>query len=109
MPRRLGSADSFYGTGLDICFAACGLMGTAWRAYDCKNDDCACGDAGWQGALPVAQAPVTKANVVMISATIQAIDTTTVTLTLRDDKGTKTRTRIGPAVQRLTSSRSARR
>ena len=38
-------------------------------------------------ALPQAQAPVTRANVVKVTATIQAIEATTRTLTLRDDKG----------------------
>jgi hypothetical protein len=52
-------------------------------------------------ALPVAQAPVTKANVVKISATIQAIDSTTRSLTLRDDKGNEDTFTVGPAVQRF--------
>ena len=52
-------------------------------------------------ALPVAQAPVTRANVVMISATIQAIDATTRSLTLRDDKGNEDTFTVGPTVQRF--------
>ena len=52
-------------------------------------------------ALPVAQAPVTRANVVMISATIQAIDATTRSLTLRDDKGIEDTFTVGPTVQRF--------
>jgi len=52
-------------------------------------------------ALPGAQAPVTKANVVKISATIQAIDSTTRSITLRDDKGNEDTFSVGPAVQRF--------
>jgi hypothetical protein len=52
-------------------------------------------------ALPVAQAPVTKANVLKISATIQAIDSTTRSITLRDDKGNEDTFTVGDAVQRF--------
>ena len=52
-------------------------------------------------ALPLAQAPVTKANMIKISATIQAIDSTTRTLTLRDDKGNEDTFTVGDAVQRF--------
>lgn len=52
-------------------------------------------------ALPVAQAPVTKVDMVKMSATIQAIDGTTRTLTLRDDKGNEDTFTVGPAVQRF--------
>ncbi len=52
-------------------------------------------------ALPVAQAPVTKVDMVKMSATIQAIDSTTRTLTLRDDKGNEDTFTVGPAVQRF--------
>ena len=52
-------------------------------------------------ALPQAQAPVTKANVVKVTATIQAIDATTRTVTLRDDKGNEDSFSVGPAVQRF--------
>jgi hypothetical protein len=52
-------------------------------------------------ALPVAQAPVTKANSITIVATIQAIDSTTRSLTLRDEKGNEDTFTVGPAVQRF--------
>ena len=52
-------------------------------------------------ALTLAQAPVTKANVVKISATIQAIDATTRAITLRDDKGNEDVFTAGPGVQRF--------
>lgn len=52
-------------------------------------------------ALPKAQAPVTKANMIKISATIQAIDSTTRSLTLRDEKGNEDTFTVGPAVQRF--------
>jgi hypothetical protein len=52
-------------------------------------------------ALPVAQAPVTKSNVMKITATIQAIDSTTRTLTLRDDKGNEDTFSVGDGVQRF--------
>jgi hypothetical protein len=51
--------------------------------------------------LPLAQAPVTKANVIKVSATIQAIDTTTRTVTLRDDKGNEDTFSVGAAVKRF--------
>jgi Cu/Ag efflux protein CusF len=49
----------------------------------------------------LAQQPVTKANVVKINATIQAIDATTRAITLRDDKGNEDIFTAGPAVQRF--------
>ncbi len=52
-------------------------------------------------ALPVAQEPVTKANMLKISATIQAIDTTSRTITLRDDKGNEDLYTVGDTVQRF--------
>jgi Cu/Ag efflux protein CusF len=52
-------------------------------------------------ALPQAQAPVTKANVVTINATIQAIDAGTRTIVLRDDKGNEDSYTVGPAVARF--------
>ena len=52
-------------------------------------------------ALPLAQAPVTKSNMIKISATIQAIDSTTRTLTLRDDKGNEDTFIAGDAVKRF--------
>jgi hypothetical protein len=52
-------------------------------------------------ALAVAQEPFTKANVVKISSTIQAIDTTTRTITLRDDKGNEDTFAVGEGVQRF--------
>ena len=52
-------------------------------------------------ALPQAQAPVTKANVVKVTATIQAIEAGTRTITLRDDKGNEDSYSVGPAVQRF--------
>jgi hypothetical protein len=52
-------------------------------------------------ALTLAQAPVTKGNTVTISATIQAIDATTRSLTLRDDKGNEDMFSVGQAVQRF--------
>jgi len=52
-------------------------------------------------ALPQAQAPVTKANVVKVTATIQAIEASTRTITLRDDKGNEDSYSVGPAVQRF--------
>ena len=51
-------------------------------------------------ALPAAQAPVTKSNMIKVSATIQAIDSTTRTLTLRDDKGNEDTFSVGDGVQR---------
>jgi len=55
------------------------------------------GAAAWT----FAQAPVTKTNVVRISATIQAIDATSRTLTLRDEKGNEDVFAVGPGVQRF--------
>ena len=52
-------------------------------------------------ALPVAQAPVTRANMIKIVATIQAIDSTSRTLTLRDDKGNEDTFAVGDGVQRF--------
>jgi Cu/Ag efflux protein CusF len=54
-------------------------------------------------ALPQAQAPapVSKANVVKINATIQAIDTTTRMVTLRDDKGNEDTFTAGEGLQRF--------
>jgi hypothetical protein len=52
-------------------------------------------------ALPVAQAPVTRANVIKVTATIQAIDSTTRTLTLRDDKGNEDTFSVGEGVKRF--------
>jgi Cu/Ag efflux protein CusF len=51
--------------------------------------------------LAQAQEPVTKANMIKISATIQAIDQTTRTVTLRDEKGNEDTFTVGPAVQRF--------
>src|SRR5687767_2708065 len=52
-------------------------------------------------ALVQSQEPVTKANVVKVTATIQAIDQTTRTITLRDDKGTEDTFVVGDTVQRF--------
>jgi Cu/Ag efflux protein CusF len=52
-------------------------------------------------ALLQAQEPVSKANVVKMTATIQAIDQTTRTITLRDDKGNEDTFAVGDAVQRF--------
>jgi hypothetical protein len=49
----------------------------------------------------LAQAPVTKSNMVKVSATIQAIDATTRAITLRDDKGNEDTFVAGDAVQRF--------
>jgi hypothetical protein len=49
----------------------------------------------------LAQEPVTKSNMVKISATIQAIDATTRAITLRDDKGNEDTFVAGDAVQRF--------
>ena len=51
--------------------------------------------------LAQAQEPVTKANMVKITATIQAIDQTTRTITLRDDKGNEDTFTAGEAVKRF--------
>lgn len=48
-----------------------------------------------------AQEPVQKANMVKISATIQAIDQTTRTITLRDDKGNEDSFAVSDAVKRF--------
>jgi Cu/Ag efflux protein CusF len=52
-------------------------------------------------ALPLAQQPVSKTNMVKISATIQAIDPTTRMITLRDDKGGEDTFKVGDSVQRF--------
>ena len=52
-------------------------------------------------ALTLAQQPVSKANVLKINATIQAIDATTRTITLRDDKGDEDAFSVGDTVQRF--------
>jgi hypothetical protein len=54
-----------------------------------------------RAALPLAQAPVSRANVVKITATIQAIDSTTRSVTLRDDKGNEDTFAIGESVKRF--------
>ena len=51
--------------------------------------------------LLMAQEPVSKGNVVKVSATIQAIDATSRAITLRDDKGNEDVYSVGPAVQRF--------
>ncbi len=48
-----------------------------------------------------AQAPVTKAQSVTATATIQAIDSTTRTVTLRDEKGQEDAYAVGPGVTRF--------
>ena len=52
-------------------------------------------------ALALAQEPFSKANVVKISSTIQAIDTTSRTITLRDEKGNEDTFAVGDTVQRF--------
>jgi Cu/Ag efflux protein CusF len=52
-------------------------------------------------ALPLAQGPVTKANVLKINATIQAIDASTRMITLRDDKGNEDSFSVGEGVTRF--------
>ena len=52
-------------------------------------------------ASPQAQEPVSKTNVLKISATITAIDATNRTLTLRDDKGTEDTFSVGQEVMRF--------
>ena len=52
-------------------------------------------------ALALAQEPFSKANVVKISSTIQAIDATSRTITLRDDKGNEDTFAVGDSVQRF--------
>jgi hypothetical protein len=51
--------------------------------------------------LAQAQEPVTKANMMKMSATIQAIDQTTRAITLRDDKGNEDTFTVGDAVKRF--------
>jgi hypothetical protein len=48
-----------------------------------------------------AQDAVTKANVLKLDATITALDSTSRTMTLRDDKGNEDTFSVGPAVQRF--------
>lgn len=59
--------------------------------------------AAFIGAATVsyAQEPVTKTNILKMAATITAIDSTSRTLTLRDDKGNEDTFSVGPAVQRF--------
>ncbi len=52
-------------------------------------------------ALLLAQTSVTKANVVRINATIQAVDPATRSITLRDDKGLEDTFIAGEGVQRF--------
>jgi hypothetical protein len=52
-------------------------------------------------AVLIAQEPVQKANMIKISATIQAIDATSRTVTLRDEKGNEDTFAIGETVQRF--------
>ena len=52
-------------------------------------------------AMPLAQAPVTKSNMIKITATIQAIDQTSRMVTLRDDKGNEDTFVVGEAVKRF--------
>lgn len=52
-------------------------------------------------AMPLAQAPVTKSNMIKITATIQAIDQTSRMVTLRDDKGNEDTFVVGDAVKRF--------
>jgi Cu/Ag efflux protein CusF len=52
-------------------------------------------------ALPLAQEPVSKANVLKINATIQAIDPATRSITLRDDQGNEDTFTVSQAVQRF--------
>lgn len=51
--------------------------------------------------LTQAQQPITKANVVTATATIQAIDSTTRHVTLRNEKGEEDTFSVGPAVTRF--------
>ena len=57
----------------------------------------------WVAGLTLAQAqePISKANMVKLTATIQAIDQTARTITLRDDKGSEDTFAVGDAVQRF--------
>jgi hypothetical protein len=52
-------------------------------------------------AASQAQEPVTKANVMHVSATITAIDSTNRMVTFRDDQGNEDTFTVGPAVQRF--------
>jgi hypothetical protein len=52
-------------------------------------------------ALPFAQEPVSKANVLRMNATIQAIDPATRSITLRDDKGNEDSFKVGDSVKRF--------
>jgi Cu/Ag efflux protein CusF len=52
-------------------------------------------------ALALAQEAFSKANVIKVSSTIQAIDTTSRTITLRDEKGNEDTFAVGDAVQRF--------
>src|SRR5262245_21274233 len=52
-------------------------------------------------ALLFAHQPVTKTNVVKMTATIQAIDASTRTITLRDEKGNEDSFTAGEGVQRF--------
>jgi hypothetical protein len=52
-------------------------------------------------ALVLAQEPVSKTNVIKSSSTIQAIDTTSRTITLRDEKGNEDTFAVGEGVQRF--------
>ena len=53
------------------------------------------------GVVVLAQAPVTKSSSVTTTATIQAIDSTARTVTLRDEKGQEDTYSVGPGVQRF--------
>jgi Cu/Ag efflux protein CusF len=57
----------------------------------------------WLGAmaLPFAQEPVSKTNVLRLNATIQAIDPATRFITLRDDKGNEDSFKVGDSVKRF--------
>jgi hypothetical protein len=48
-----------------------------------------------------AQQPVTKANVMKVTATITAIDSTNRMVTLRDDQGNEDSFSVGPTVERF--------
>lgn len=53
------------------------------------------------GLVPSAQTPVTKSTSVTATATIQAIDSTARTITLRDEKGQEDTYSVGPDIQRF--------
>jgi hypothetical protein len=53
------------------------------------------------GGGAMAQAPVTKSASITSTATIQAIDSTSRTITLRDEKGQEDTFSVGPEVQRF--------